>query len=102
MSNTVRLRIVSLDLHDRAIVGVIIAPRPVFVVEAKSAVWSEPSFPCTTTVRTVRDAVGARRVAHSSPESDTVSVGAVHLVTGGLIRNGHQRVTPLEKQAFKR
>ena len=68
------------DLHDRAIIGVVVGHRSVHIDVANTARVSVPPFPGTTTVRSVRDPVGARRVTHSPPEAVAVGVGAVHRV----------------------
>ena len=70
-----------LDLHDGAVIGVVVGQRSVHVEVANTAVRSVPPVPRTTTVRTERDSIGARRIAHSPSKAVAVGVGAVHLVT---------------------
>ena len=86
-----------LHLHERPINGVIIAPRSVLVVVAKTAVGSMPPFSGTATVCAVRDPVGTRRVTNSPPEADAVGVGALLLITADRLDSldRQQRITPV-------
>ena len=87
-----------LDLHDRAINGVVVRQRSVHIVVAKTAEASVPPFPGTTTVHAVWHPVGARGITESPPEAVAVGVGALLLVTIALRNDRLHRVTPLPKK----
>lgn len=71
----------AVDSHNRAIIGVVVGQRSTHVVVTHAAEVSMPPVPGTTTVRTERHSVGARRITHSPPKAVAVGVGALHLVT---------------------
>ena len=92
-----------LDVHDGAIVGVIVGQRSAHIVVANSAEDAEPPFPGTATVRAVRDTIFAIRVAHTPSEAVAVGVRAVLYVTAARRRHdGHHRITPLHKSSIEK